>query len=795
MFKNYFKIALRLLWQNKLYVTINLLGLGFALACCMLSYVNYDYRASFDNNHLNTQDIYRINSVKNIGNASQPWGIVPVALGEYLSKDIEGRGRMARLFSEQVVVKNKLDIFNERVHFADKNFFDFFTLPLAKGNYSQFDNPHTIIISQPMAVKYFGKEEPVGMQLSITKDGREQSFTVVGVLEKIPFNSSFQVDMVTAFKNGLVPGVQSGSDWRSTLFISLFAEIKDKKSVPAITSQLSQYAGLYNEVNDSWKINNYYFQPFKEVALSSDVDFDGYVYGRAINPNPRGVMVFMPIIMSIFILLITCFNFTNISIAFASKRLKEIGVRKVMGVRKHQLIIQFLTENILICLVASALALMVVYSLLPAFNTWTHGDLKLRFTSDGFLWVILIILPLITAIIAGLYPSLYISSFEPVSILKARTDFGPKSRLTRVLLVAQFSISCMALVVGIALTKNAAFQSKVDFGYAINEVIVTEINGAQEYNFLRNAVSKNPAIESVGGSAQQIGAGTSEAKAFFENNEYKVQVAKVGGEDYFKTMGLSLLSGRIFYAGEGLDKDRSVLVNETLVKQLKLQDGLGKQLLIDSIHYNIVGVIADYKEFGLHGLVPPCVLKLATPEDYKYLVVRTSEQNVKGVQAFIKSAWYAAVPGKPYAGFLQSDVIDKERYMNAGLQSVSLFLAAIIILLSASGLFALVSLNILRRNQEIGVRKVLGASISTIIKLITKDFVYILLIAFIIGSTLGFLVINKIVFNFIYVYHADMGVDAFAGTFIILLVACCLTAGVKVYRAANVNPVKVLKSD
>ena len=268
MFNNYFKIALRVLWHNKLYVTINLLGLGFALACCILSYVNYDYRASFDNNHLNTDNIYRINSVKNIGNASQAWGIAPVALGEYLSKDIQGSGRMARLFSEQVVVKNKTDVFNQRVHFADKNFFDFFTLPLTKGNYSQFDKPHTIIISQPMAVKYFGKEEPVGRELSIAKDGREQAFTVIGVLEKIPLNSSFQFDMVTAFNNGLVPGIQSANDWRSTLFISLFAEIKDKKSVAAITNQLNQYAGLYNEVNDSWKINNFYFQPFKEVSLS-----------------------------------------------------------------------------------------------------------------------------------------------------------------------------------------------------------------------------------------------------------------------------------------------------------------------------------------------------------------------------------------------------------------------------------------------------------------------------------------------------------------------------------------------
>ena len=795
MFKNYFKIALRVLWQNKLYVAINLTGLGFALACCLLSYVNYDYRASFDKNHLNTENIYRLNSVRAIDQSMQPWGITPVAVGEYLAKDIEGSGRIARLFSEQVVVKNKSEALNERVHYADKNIFSFFTLPLKQGSYQQFDQPNTIIISQPVAEKYFGKETAVGRELIILQDGKEQAFTVIGILDKIPLNSSLQFNIVSSYNNGFAQNHQSPNDWRSTLFITLFAEINNNQRAAKLASGLSPYAGIYNQVNKEWKIKNFYFQPFRDIALSSDVDFDGYVLGRAINPNPRGVMVFMPIIMSLFILLITCFNFTNISIAFASKRLKEIGVRKVMGVRKHQLVVQFLGENILLCFIASGLALFAVHCMLPAFNTWAHGDLKLNFGSDIYLWIILIVLPLTTAVIAGLYPSLYISSFEPVGILKGKTTFGPRSRLTRVLLVVQFSISCLALVVGISMTKNAAYQSEVDFGYAINEVIVTQVNGSQEYAALSNAISNDPRVKQVGGAAQQIGAGTTEVKAKYEENEFKVQLAKVGGDAYFNTMGLQLLSGRHFHTGEGLDQEKSVIVNETLVHQLKLIDPLGKQISIDSASFNIVGVVKDYKEFGLHGRVPACVLRLASPQDYRYLVVRTGEGQVIDVEKAVKAAWYKAVPGKAYAGFLQSDVVDKERYMNIGLQSVSLFLAVIIILLSASGLFALVSLNILRRNQEIGVRKVLGASVATIIRLITKDFVYILLLAFVIGSALGYIIINKIVFNFMYVYHADMGIDAFAGTLLVLLLSCCLTIGVKVYKAANSNPVNVLKRD
>lgn len=795
MFKNYLKIAVRVLWKDKVYVVINLLGLGFALACCILSYINYDYRASFDKSHDHTENIYRLNSVRNIDNSSQRWGTTPISIGEYLAKDLAGSGRIARLFSDNVVVKNKDDVFGEKVHYADKNIFDFFHLPLYKGSHNTFDNKNTIIISQPIAEKYFGKNEPIGSQLKIVKAAGEEVVTVIGVLEKMPLNSSFQFDIISSFTNAFITGDHPATDWRSQLFVTTFAEITNKAIVQQLANQLTPNADIYNKGSTDWKIKNFYFQPFSQVALSSDVDFEEYVHGRALNPNPRGVMVIMPIIMSTFILLITCFNFTNISIAFASKRLKEIGVRKVMGVRKWQLIMQFLSENILLCLIASGLALILVVSLLPTFNKWSGIALQLNLSGNITIWIILLALPIITAIVAGLYPSLYISSFEPVGILKGQTTFGPKSRLTRILLVTQFSISCLALIVGISLTKNASFQNEVDFGYAINEVVVTEINNGQEYRALSEAIKRYPRIERVAGTVQQIGAGTGEAKINYETTTLKVQVADIGGEEYLNTMGIRLLYGRHFLSAEGLDKRQSIIVNQTLVKKLNLQDPLGKQIKLDSTNYTIIGVVQDYKEFGLHGLLPACVLRLAEPDNYKHLVVRTTQDNLLNIEKQVKAAWYQVIPGKPYKGFLQTDVVDKERYMNAGFQSVSFFLAAVIILLSASGLFALVSLNILRRNKEIGVRKVLGASIISIMGLISKDFMYILLIAFTIGSALGYLVINKIIFNFIYVYHADIGVDAFISTLLIILLSCFITVGLKVYKAANANPVNVLKRD
>jgi ABC-type antimicrobial peptide transport system permease subunit len=260
-------------------------------------------------------------------------------------------------------------------------------------------------------------------------------------------------------------------------------------------------------------------------------------------------------------------------------------------------------------------------------------------------------------------------------------------------------------------------------------------------------------------------------------------------------MGLKLVLGRHFHRGEGLDKEQSIVVNESLVRKFNLREPLGKQIKMDNASYTIIGIVQDYKELGLHGLVPPCILRLAGTDDFRYFVARAKESNLVHAENTVKKAWYQVVPFKAYTGFLQSDVVLKEKYMNAGLQTVSLFLSGIIILLSASGLFALVSLNILRRNKEIGVRKVLGASVATIMGLVAKDFMYILVVAFIIGSALGYLIIDKIIFNHIYVYHAEVGPGAFLTTLLIILLSCCITVGIKVYRAANSNPVNVLKRD
>jgi predicted lysophospholipase L1 biosynthesis ABC-type transport system permease subunit len=534
-------------------------------------------------------------------------------------------------------------------------------------------------------------------------------------------------------------------------------------------------------------------QPFRAIAFSSDIDMGNYVYQSRLQSNPRGVSVIVPIAMSLLILLITCFNFTNISIAFAGKRLKEIGLRKVMGGTRFQLIKQFLTENLMLCLFASLLAVLFVGYLLPHFNMMFGVELKMNLTSDKGIWAVLLLLPMCTAIIAGLYPSVYISSFKPTSILKGETVFGPKSRFTRLLLFGQFALSCMALIVGILLAQNAAYQQKVDFGYAIKEAGVVEVQSPQQYAALRDALSADSRIDYIGGAAQQVA--SSSFATTVENNKttLRAQVAHVGGQAYLDAMGIGLKSGRHFLSADGPDRESSVMVNETLASSLGLADPLGKQIKVDEKYLTIVGVVKDYKEAGLHGLVPSCAFRLAAPGEYRYLVFRTKEDGINAVYKSVQTTWANLVPHVPFSGFLQTDLVAKERYLNEGFKSVALFLAIVTILLSASGLFALVSLNILRRGREVGMRKVLGASAISIMRLFAKDFVYLLLAGFAFGAALGYLIVHNIVFRFIFAYHPPIGPGSFILALMVLLLACLSTVGYRIYSAARMNPVAVLK--
>ncbi len=795
MIRNYIKIAFRILKRNKIYVALNLLGLGFAIACCIMAYLNYSYRYSFDNNHSNTQHVHRVNSIKIVNKNNQNWGVVPLPVAEAIHAADDKNQQTARLASSGAVISYKGNSFNEQLHFADKSLFDLFSFPIKYGNLNSFNAADAIVLSEQTADKYFPNTTPVGKTITvILSDSIVKEFIIAAVLQKIPDNSSIQFDLVTSFSNLYTAGIARQSNWGALKMVSTFVALNENYDVKQFQKNLVQYVGVHNRNHNNWNVSGFYLQQFNDIAFSSDVDMPNYVHGSQLAANPRGVLVILPAIMSFLILLITCFNFTNISIAFASNRLKEIGIRKVMGGVRTQLIYQFLTENIILCLLSSVLAILFVVTLLPSFNQLTGLSLLFDFNNGSGLFFFLCLMPLVTAFFSGIYPSFYISSFKPISILKGKTTFGSTNRFTRVLLIAQFSLSCFAMVVGIILIQNTSYQKNVDFGYAINELAVVELKTAKDYTLLSNEIRSNPAINGIAGTKHQIGDNSYSAVAKTNNNEVQAQVLHIGGEEYLKTMGVQLLQGRHFYNNKS-DEDVSVMVNQTFVKQLNIQEPIGARVNIDSINYTITGVVNDFKEFGLHGLVPPCVLRLANAEHYSFLVIRADEKKLPALSKYIQTVWQKINPNYAFNMFLQTELIEKEVRLNAGFKAIAFFLAIVILLLSLSGLFALISLNIDRRSKEIGIRKVLGASLLQILAAINREIIRIVLISFVVGSALGFLFTNKFIFQVIYKYHPDSDPYAYMITLAVITFSLAAIIGYKVYKAANANPMYSLRTE
>jgi hypothetical protein len=388
----------------------------------------------------------------------------------------------------------------------------------------------------------------------------------------------------------------------------------------------------------------------------------------------------------------------------------------------------------------------------------------------------------------------YLSGFQPIAVLKGNTTLGGRSRFTRMLLTAQLGLSCLALVVGLVMTRNANYQREADFGYDLEGVAVVEVENEREFNALSQVIGQHPQVRGIGGAAQHIGESSYPVALKGESQELKAQVAHVGGQAYLHAMGVRLVGGRHFHDGAA-DREASVLVNQALADALHQKQPVGRQIQLDDKYFTIVGVVNDYKEFGMHALVPPCVLRLAAPGEFKYLVVNARPEHLAGVNGQLQAAWRKVAPGVPYRGFLQTELVAKERYLNEGLQSVAFFLAVVTLLLSASGLFALVSLNILRRRKEIGLRKILGATVWQVVALINRSFARIVLAAFAVGSLLGYLLVDKLIFRFIYAYHVPMGPGAFAVALGVVVGACGATIGWKVYRAATANPAGALRHD
>lgn len=791
MFQNFLKVTIRSLLKSKVFVFINIVGLGLALACCIIAFLNYDFAQSFDRQHANFDELYEV-SVKIDQNGAQvPYGFAPMPLGPSIKAEIPSIQRVSRFERSGVTIKRDDNVFNRSMAFVDADFLDMFTFPMLYGDAESYHELSTVLISDRAAFSLFGKEDAVGETIELVLSGKPNLFlTVGGVFEEPGLQSSMQFQLLADFENFYRNFEVEKGDWKQ-LVDGLFIQSSDPNIAQTLPAQIQKYAAVQAEVRKDLPASGFWVQQLEDLAFVQR-DYNGTNLG---NETLHPAHISAPNIMAILILLLACFNFTNTAIAMSNKRLKEIGVRKTVGGSRAQLAFQFLGENLVLCLLALGMGLLFSLWLVPKYNgMWPNVDVKVALLDNPGMMIFLVATLLGTALLAGGYPAIFVSKYKPVSILRGTLKVGSSSILSKILLGFQMLISVMALVFGFTFLQNSNFQEELDLGYEKLGVLMVPLNDSHEAERFKVAVQSNPMIESLAITNEHVGWGAYQRTIKTEDNEGQVLVMDVG-LNYLETMKFTLLDGRSFTPeNQEADKQGGIVINERMAARFGWKNPIGQRITMnDTLQYTVVGMLKDFYTFGVWDSIDPMMFKLKDDSDLRMLVAKVDPKQEIAMKEYFEKTWSEVIPNRPTnVRTHELSVLGEARDVNTNIVQMFLFLAVIAVVLSAIGLFTLVSINIQSRTKEIGIRKVLGASIVKITTLINRPFLIIVGIASVLGGGIG-IYVSSALMSSIWTYHVTPGIiSALVPIVVILLVALFSISG-KVINAARRNPVESLR--
>ncbi len=799
MLKNYLLITVRALLKNKVYIFINVLGLAVAIASCIVAYFNYDHNASFDGHHVNRESIYRVNSVREFQNQLTTYGYVPLPLGDMIRQNVGDVDAVTRYYPGGSNMRIKDDVFSTGLTYVDENFFDLFTFDFVEGSGAGLKSKTNILISETLAKKYFGNEKAVGKMITqILPEGGMQELEIGGVFKNQPSNSSFGSSAYTRFDNwfDIDSTLLDGTNWKSR--ITLFIQVGDPSRIASIESQIKPYVENNNKVREDFIMRSFVLDPLVGMGVRDSYEEKPGTWTSEGSPIAAVVGMGM---MGIIILLIACFNLTNTTIAISSRRLKEIGLRKVMGGLRKQLIFQFLSETLLVSFVALLLGVVIAeWFLIPEFNKMWGGDGNGGFGIDAdyfgrpnFL-IFMVSILLVTSVIAGGYPALYISKFEPAVILKGKAKLGGTNIFTWALLTMQLAFSLVGIVASIGFSENAKYQRDFDLGFNQDGVVYCYVENQSGYDTYRNALASIPNVNLIAGTQHHIYSNYYNDPIKYLDQEIETDILNVG-EDYLDAVGFTLTEGRNFMKDSETDKKESVIITDIVAQKFGWDDPLGKELIwMDTVKLYVIGVVKNVYTNGLWRELQPMVLRYESPDKYQYLLVNAPIVEMTSINKEMEAKWKEVFPNKMYnARYLNEAALNATRD-NINIVKMFAFLGFVALGLTATGLFTLVSLNILRRMKEIGVRKTLGASIGNIAAIINKEFAVILIIAAILGSIGGKYLAGWLMSSIWKYYMAPNTLTLIISSGLLFVIAT-LTVGFKVYNAARMNPVNTLRDE
>lgn len=804
MFRNYFKIALRNLRKHKGYSFINVAGLAIGIACCLLIFLLIRDELSFDQFHEHKNQIYRV-IIQQPGQfymGTDYLAVTPAPLASALIEEFPEVIKATRIDQSNNVImsyKNKR-FYEDGFLWADNHFFDVFSFPFLRGDQSEaLSEPYSMVISKRMAQKYFGDEDPIGKIMALSN---RYDFKVTGIMKDVPQNSHLQFDFLAPLMTlksirGQEDYLESWGNYSYYTYILLSKGYPPKSLEKKFSAFSEKYMGerlcRMRERDPTREAGRFFLQPLKRIHLYSHLNFE-------ISPNSDIKQIYLLSALAFVILLIACINYMNLATARSAIRAKEVGMRKVIGAERRQLIRQFIGESIFLSFIAILLAAILVEILLPVFNSIIGKSIRLHFFNDWEFFIGLICVALVVGIISGSYPAFFLSSFQPVTVLKGNLKTEVKgSILRRILVIFQFAASIVLVISTVIIYSQIEYMRNMKLGFSREQVVVLPVRDRelrQNHEPFKHELLQNPAILGCAASTWlpsniRTNVGDTIWEGMEEGMDMQVYLLQAD-YDFIDLFEIELVEGRNFSREFSTDS-QAYIVNEAARKIFGWEEALGKRFGFRREEIGlgqVIGVVKNFHFLSLHQEIQPLVIHL-TENWMSYLSVKINTQNIRQTVEFLKTKWKKFSPNYPFEYFFLDDDLEKMFRSEMRLGKIFASFTVLAIFIACLGLFGLASFTSEQRTKEIGVRKVLGASFSNIVVLLSKEFSKWVLIASLIAWPVAYYTVSQWLQSF--AYRISIGIWIFLLSTILALFVAMITVSFKAVKAALANPVDALR--
>lgn len=798
MFKNYLKIAFRNVKKHKAYAFINIAGLAIGMACCILIISFIATELSYDRYHKKTDRIYRLGLDADLGGNQilMPISTAPAAptlVQNY--PEILDAVRFQRM--GKVSVKDRdLEFFEENVYLADNSIFNIFTFPMILGDpQSALKTAYSMVMTEDTAYKYFGDEDPVG---KILKVGNQFDYTVTGVMENVPKNSHFTFDILCSFESLYAQRGEAMEEWLSFnlyTYVLIQENINIKELENKFPVLIDKHMGT--ELKAIGGKIEFFLQPLTQIHLHSHMENE-----MSANSDIAYIYIFSAI--ALFILIIACINFMNLATARSALRAKEVGIRKVIGAERKELIRQFLGESLIYSLFSMIVAIGLAHLVLPLFSSLSGRELSIDYF--GMPWLIpgLIGMILFVGLAAGSYPALFLSSFQPVKVLKGSLKAGAaNARFRSILVVGQFVISIGLIISTGVILNQLHFMKNKNLGFEKGNVVVVRTSAGparESIDSIKQEFKKIPGVLSAGLTSQLPGREASISPYVpegFSATEAQLMKNFDIDHDFIPTMGIELIAGRNFSSEFGTDASDAIIINETAARKFgwaepigkKIENFSGEDIDVRSTK-TVIGVIKDIHMSSLHSLIMPLYINYES-DDLDNIAIRINSNDVRGIIDKLRTKWSELYPNQTFDYYFLDDSLATLYESDGRLSRIFSSFTLFAIFIACLGLFGMSSFTAEQRTKEIGIRKVLGASVSGVVVLLAKDFLKLVLFANILAWPIAYLAMKEWTKGF--AYQAGIGVEMFVITGVLAAVIALLTVSFQSIKAALSHPINAIK--